>query len=97
MLDQLTKETFDARKGDTFRLTDEHVGELPLVLAEVLTNGLRGGGGRQQFSLHFHGPGEPLLPQRIYRLENDAAGALDLFLVPVGRDDDSVVYEAVFT
>jgi hypothetical protein len=38
-----------------------------------------------------------LLPQRIYRLEHDELGALDLFLVPIGRDDSGVRYEAVFT
>lgn len=97
MLDQLTLHTFEARKGETFLLSDERLGDLPLTLTEVLTNGMQGNADRQQFSLHFQGPGEPRLPQRIYRLDNEATGALELFLVPVGRDEGGFVYEAVFT
>jgi len=97
MLDQLTKETFEARRGETFRLSDEQAGAVELTLADVRGNNLRGKAPREQFSLHFNGPAEPLLPQRIYRLDNAEMGALDIFLVPVARDDEGVTYEAVFT
>jgi len=98
MLDQLTKETFEPRRGEVFRLTDEHLPEpLDLTLATVRGNDLRGRADREQFSLHFHGPRDPILPQQIYRLENAELGAMDLFLVPVARDEDGVTYEAVFT
>jgi len=33
------------------------------------------------------------LPQRIYRVEHERLGAIDLFLVPIASDR----YEAVFT
>lgn len=97
MLDKLTKETFEARKGEAFKLTDEAAGEVELKLAEVQGTGLQGKAPREQFSLHFHGPPEPVLPQQIYRLENAEMGALDIFLVPVARDDEGTTYEAVFT
>lgn len=97
MLDKVTKETFEPRKGETFRLSDETFGELELELGEVRGTGLQGRAVREQFSLHFHGPREPLLPQQIYRLENAELGTMDLFLVPVARDDEGVTYEAVFT
>jgi len=98
MLDKVTIETFAPRKGETFRLTGEGVdGELELKLSAVRGTGLQGRAKREQFSLHFDGPAEPILPQSIYRLENAELGTLDLFLVPVAGDEEGVTYEAVFT
>jgi hypothetical protein len=97
MLDKLTKETFEPRQGETFKLSDDEAGTIDLKLAKVQGNGLRGRADREQFSLHFDGPAEPLLPQKIYRLENDEAGEMEIFLVPVAKDDEGVTYEAVFT
>lgn len=96
MLDKLTKETFEPRKGETFTLSADHDG-VELELAHVRGTGLQGKAAREQFSLQFHGPREPLLPQKIYRLENAEIGALEIFLVPVARDDEGATYEAVFT
>lgn len=48
------------------------------------------------FNLMFLGPQDPLLPQRTYRLEHPTVGSHDIFLVPVGRDDEGTRYEAVF-
>lgn len=52
---------------------------------------------RQPFSLLFRGPLEPVLPQRIYALDGEPLGALELFLVPVGPDREGMCYEAVIT
>lgn len=97
MLDKVTKETFEPRKGEPFRLSTEGAGEIELKLADVQGTGLQGKAEREQFALHFDGPPDPVLPQSIYRLENAEMGPLDIFLVPVARDDDGVTYEAVFT
>jgi hypothetical protein len=37
------------------------------------------------------------LPQATYAIENATLGRLDIFIVPVGRVSDGLVYEAVFT
>ena len=37
-----------------------------------------------------------LLQQGMYQLQHDQLGALELFLVPVGRDHEGLYYEAVF-
>ena len=50
-------------------------------------------GGRAPFSLVFRGGPNPPLPQRIYRVEHDELGAIEIFLVPIASDR----YEAVFT
>jgi hypothetical protein len=94
MLDALTKESFLPRLNQPFRLTSmEPPIELRLIEVEA-----RWGKGptREPFSLVFAGPATPVLPQSIYRLENDEMGALEIFLVPIGRDAGSTRYEAAF-
>jgi Domain of unknown function (DUF6916) len=92
MLENLTAADFAPHVGTTFRLEDQ----LDLELVDV-TEGERPGEGRQPFSLLFRGPREPLVAQRIYRLDHDALGLLEIFLVPIGLDEDGARYEAVFT
>jgi hypothetical protein len=94
MLDKLTKETFLPHLDALFRLTSvEPALELRLVEVEA-----RWGSGprREPFSLIFLGPREPVLPQRIYRLEQEDLGPMELFLVPIGRDGSGTRYEAAF-
>ena len=50
----------------------------------------------ENFSLLFYGPLQPVLPQCIYRLNHDALGSMEIFLVPLGPDAESMQYEAVF-
>ena len=52
---------------------------------------------RVPFSLLFLGPRDPILPQRIYRFDDEQLGAFEMFIVPIGRDDRGVEYEAIFT
>ena len=49
-----------------------------------------------QFSIWFQGPADVYLPQQIYGLDHERLGRLDLFLVPVGKNEDGFQYEAVF-
>lgn len=51
---------------------------------------------RAPFSLLFRSMSQIVLPQKIYRLNNAVLGVLDIFLVPVARDKDGIVYQAVF-
>jgi hypothetical protein len=48
------------------------------------------------FSLLFRAPVDAPPVQSIYRLTNETLGAMDLFLVPVRKDDGGLYYEAVF-
>ena len=52
--------------------------------------------GVERFSLYFVGPGDFYLPQSIYRMEHDALGTLEIFIVPVGKEEAGYRYEAVF-
>ena len=55
-----------------------------------------GDAARAPFSLVFEAPAQPVLPQSTYRLQHAVLGALEIFLVPVGRSATGVHYEAVF-
>jgi len=52
---------------------------------------------RPPFSVYFLGPREPILPQGMYTLRNEATTLESLFIVPIGRDDEGTEYEAVFS
>jgi hypothetical protein len=93
-LDELTAEDFIGVKGQQFRLA---AAAFDLELTEITQySGGLPGSVRAPFSVLFHGPLQPILPQAIYRLENKRLGALELFIVPLGPKQDAMRYEAVF-
>lgn len=73
--------------------------ELELVSIEDLTpvyvhtRGLE----RVPFSAQFRGPRSPWARQHTYRLQNATLGELEIFLVPLGPDQQGMIYEAVFS
>jgi hypothetical protein len=101
VLDRLTATSFAPAVGDTFVLDAGDAGPLELELLESRLHDPDApaqdpSGARAPFTLLFRGPFEPILPQRIYALEHRELGKLELFLVPVGRDEHGTSYEAVF-
>jgi len=90
-IQNLVAATFSSHVNTKFRLAEAPSTELELI--EVSD------GSTPQhinFSLLFRGPLQPLLPQRVYPLEHEALGRLDLFIVPIKRDAQGLQYEAVF-
>ncbi|MFL6207701.1 MAG: DUF6916 family protein [Pyrinomonadaceae bacterium] len=74
---------------------------VPLTLVEVSDLMRTLGGeprrGKRGFSLMFKGARTHFLPQSMYRIEHEALGTFELFLVPIVPDDDqSFSYEAIF-
>lgn len=101
VLDKLTVDTFKGEIGKTFRLTPAEGPMLDLVLIEARDLSLKSsapGAKRAPFALVFRSVSSkgPVLPQRIYALENETLGRLEIFLVPIGADKDGVRYEAIF-
>jgi pimeloyl-ACP methyl ester carboxylesterase len=92
-LETFTAETFSGHLGDSFRVypDDSSTLELELVSATEL-----GDGSGRPFSIVFRGPKDALLPQRTYRMEHEKIGAFDIFIVPIGPDDEGLLYEAIF-
>ena len=100
MLQDFTLETFAGCVGDRFAISFDE-GELRLELVSATALGGTATevppGHRVPFSLEFLGPAEPVLAQAIYGFEHAALGVFELFIVPIGRDESGVRYEAVFT
>ena len=93
MLQDLTPASLRPHIGEPFRVVLPAGGSPTIELVEVNAfEAAQGAPRREPFSLLFSGPTVPTLPQQIYRLEHDALGVLEIFLVPIapGR------YEAVF-
>lgn len=98
----MTYEQFAGRVGERFDVVAEgDAPALPMVL-EAATEGTEPGGPgpqgqeRLQFSLVFRGPAAPVLPQGTFQVNHEGMGELELFLVPIGRDDTGLRYEAAF-
>ncbi len=93
----LRLETFAAVARETFELA---IGEasLPLTLVEVQPLPVNPYPGmiRPPFSLIFRTASQVVLPQKLYNLKNVNLGRLEIFLVPVARDREGVLYQAVF-
>lgn len=94
----LSLERFAAAAGEGFDLSLGESG-LALTLVEAIPLPVNPFPGmlRAPFSLTFRSTSPVVLPQRLYRLQNPGLGAIDMFLVPVGRDAQGVFYQAVYT
>lgn len=103
-LGTVTRETFAPYVDTPWRIhvSDDEVVEARLVeAAEWGTESVRkavesGRRKRMPFRLTFLGPAGKVLQQRMYRVEHDAAGAFEPFLVTVGPDVDGMMYESIF-
>ena len=71
---------------------------LPLTLISVdRLDGAAGTDDRDTFSIVFRGDNSRILEQQIYRISNATLGELELFIVPIGPDEQGMRYEAVFS
>jgi uncharacterized protein DUF6916 len=91
---QYLVETFTPHVGSEFKAAVDGGKSLALALVEVQP----GPSSPQvlQFSLVFRGPLEPVLPQRVVQLQHPRLGELDLFLVPIAKEAQGIMYQAVF-
>jgi hypothetical protein len=100
-LESFTAETFSVHVGSVFRIYPDPGDPLDFELNSVIRLGGspegESSGRRQPFSIVFRGPGDVLLPQRTYRMEHAEIGSFDLFIVPIGPDEEGLRYEAIFT
>jgi hypothetical protein len=91
-LANLTSADFAPLLHDRFRVDPGERPPFEVELIEV-SEIPREPGGRTPFSLVFAGGPSPPLGQRVYRVEHEDLGALEIFLVPVAANR----YEAIFT
>jgi hypothetical protein len=96
-LDTATVDDFAPLVGETFTLDAGEAGTLELELTAATPAGNPGPEGtRHPFTVEFLGPSDPVAAQQTVRLNNERVGQLEIFIVPVGRDDSGTAYEAVF-
>ena len=97
MSEQLTHGRFADCVGDTFSVEfdDGQAGPMELIEAKLLPT--REAQVRNDpFSLVFRHVDQHVHPQQMYRLQHQQLGSLDVFLVPIGPDEQGMRYEAVF-
>ncbi len=92
---------FADRLGEKFQLQAGPGAAVEVTLASASSLGFnpRAGGAkadRESFSVMLHAPKTWKLPQGTYRLVHPDLGALDLFLVPLGPDEQAMRLEAIF-
>lgn len=98
MLETLTLENFSPLVGQSFQFHVQPDQAVPLELVEARpldeANSPRQ---RPPFMLTFKGPSNFVLPQRVYRVEHEALGAHDIFVVPLGPGPGGgMIYEVIF-
>lgn len=88
---------FAAHLNETFKVDIEHE-NVPFVLVEArpLPSTPVAGMMREPFSLLFRNEAAILFPQRTYSMKHDGLGEFGIFLVPIARDREGFIYQAVF-
>ena len=92
--ERLAQALFEEAKDTTFEIVNAGDAGVALVLRLFEVNGRPAPRGYEQYSALFRGPASPMLPQATYAFRHPTIGELPLFIVPISRDDDGVVYEA---
>jgi hypothetical protein len=93
----LTEEEFSRHLNTRFDLTfgDEQL-QLQLVNVKPYLPQPNEHAGMERFSVYFQGPLDKHLPQRMYRMTHEQMGEMEIFLVPIEKNEQGFRYEAVF-
>ena len=90
-------EFFAGHLKETFSLSlGESSIDMTLMQAQRRPPRMATGIRAEPFTLYFKCASPVLLPQKIYPFKGSGTDTLNIFIVPVGRERDGVVYEAVF-
>jgi len=101
LLDTATSATFQPHVGDHFEVTPQQGEPFEAVLSswEETTYGSPGewrqATQRVPFSLVFRGPADGAVSQQTCGFRHAQLGQFDLFIVPLGPDEQGMRYEAV--
>lgn len=94
MPETISRDSFAECLETIFRVSPAPTGHIELTLTQV--SPLITTPGQETFSLLFHGPAAYPLHQGIYAFEHDRLARQEIFIVPVGRDQEGMQYEAIF-
>jgi len=94
---ELTLEDWIPHVGSTFAFhhqADRESTEVTLTSATSL--GMERPSGHSAYSVVFSGPKSPSWEQGLIRVSHTSIGMLDVFMVPIGENEEARRYEAVF-
>jgi hypothetical protein len=94
MSEPLTYEAFANNLNTKFRISVDENNALDAELTQVSERFLSPQ--QERFSIIFRAPYEPFLGQGIRHFEHDQLPPFELFIVPIQRDEQGTLYEAVF-
>jgi hypothetical protein len=94
MLENLHLETFSEQLNSKFLVRRETGTGVELQLIEAGNIGTPTPE-HEQFSLLFRGPLDSFLEQAIYSFEHDKIGTFEMFIVPVRREQEGFLYQAI--
>jgi len=95
-IELLTVDMFSDKIGQVFVLEEPSTPAIKMTLTDVTPIKNYANSARAPFSLLFTTQGTTAMPQRMYELRHAALGVQEFFLVPVGKKDDVVTYQAIF-
>jgi hypothetical protein len=90
----LKQATFAKQVNTEFQVHDSAAKSFKLKLAQVVK--ISKTAQQEAFSLLFQGPATHYIAQGIHKLNHAQLGEIDIFLVPVGKNQDGFEYEAIF-
>lgn len=101
-LGELTIDFIKSFVGTTFEVEIDNNGKTSLRLDEAVPfesrqRRQRVKPKRDPFSIYFVGDHSVVLAQGMYTLRSERLTLENIFIVPIGRDDQATEYEAVFT
>jgi hypothetical protein len=98
MHEQPTEESFAKHLNTKFSVRADAPRPIELELIEVNGWTSRPEEEKQleRFSVTFRGPEDIYMEQHTYTLEHEHMGVLEIFLVPIGRDENGFTYQAVY-
>jgi hypothetical protein len=94
MSDLLEHHVFAGLLNTKFRVVVDSPDVVELELVEVSENKVTSH--QEYFTIIFSGAPDQFLGQGTRSLQHDKMGTIDLFLVPVGKDESGIQYESVF-
>lgn len=88
------KADFEAQINTTFKVLTEAEDQFEMTLVEVKTS--ISNKFQECFALLFKAPESAPPEQGMFQLKHEKLGDLEIFLVPVKKNDDGLFYEAIF-
>lgn len=94
MSEHLTKDAFAGQVNTKFDIY--FTPEKPTGTELIEVTELKATSRSESFSLLFLAPSDVPPEQRIYQVEHSALGSFEIFLVPIEKTDEGMLFETIF-